>query len=400
MRDREYRLGMSDESVSQAAQQTAVAAIPERDPAEMEAYNRVKRRVLLADLVISLVYWIIWCFVAPSFMEWVGLPGGSRWLGLLAGGLAMLGGSVLVSLPLDYYSSFIVEHRFRLSNQTLGAWLMFQVKTWLVGGVIAGIVLGGLYAAMWYTGRWWGVWVWIGVMLFSVMLAKVFPLLILPLFYPSKPLERPSLSDRLRELAGGAGMTITGIFDLQMSKETKKANAMLAGLGSSRRVYLSDTLLGSFDDDQIAVVFAHELGHHVRGHIWKMIGISAVVSSLMVTLIWWRLNPYAGSSVPADWSAAIAGLSQVMLITSLFPLLISPVTNAISRRFERQCDGDALRLTDNPNAYRTAFQQLGRLNLDDPNPPWWEVVWFCDHPPMAQRIAMADDYESRMSKSE
>jgi len=391
---------MSDESTSQPAQENPAAAIPQRDPAEIEAYNRVNRRIHLADLAISLVYWIIWCLIARDVVGWLGLPGGSRWLGLLAAAVVMLGGSVLVGLPLNYYGGFAVEHRFKLSNQTLGAWLMFQVKAWLVGGIIGAIVLGGLYAAVWYGGRWWGVWVWLGVMLLSIGLAKVFPLVILPLFYPSKPLERPSLAERLKELAGGAGMTITGIFNLQLSKDTKKANAMLAGMGSSRRVYLADTLLDSFDDDQITVVFAHELGHHTRGHIWKLIGMSAVASSLMVTLIWWRLNPFAGSSEPADWSAAIAAFSQVMLISTVFPLVIGPITNAISRRFERQCDSDALRLTDNPQAYRTAFEQLGRLNLDDPTPPWWEVVFFDDHPPLGQRIKMAEEYERAGARGE
>jgi STE24 endopeptidase len=375
-----------------AADAAQPAVIPARDPAEVRAYNQAHRRLNLADIAISLVYWLTWCWLARGFVTGAGLADGSRWVGLVVAGMAMMGGSVLVGLPLGYYGGYTLEHRFKLSNQTFTAWMVYQLKSWLVGGLIGGVVLAGLYAAVWYGGRWWGVWVWIGVMLLSVVLAKVFPLVILPLFYPSKPLERPSLADRLRQLAGGAGMTITGIFNLELSKDTKKANAMLAGMGSSRRVYLSDTLLESFDDDQIAVVFAHELGHHVRGHIWKLIGISAVVSSLLVTLIWWRLNPFAGSSVPADWSRAIAGLAQVMLITTVFPLLIGPITNAISRRFERQCDGDALRLVNNPQAYRTAFEQLGRLNLDDPDPPWWEVVWFDDHPPLRQRIAMADEH--------
>jgi STE24 endopeptidase len=186
-------------------------------------------------------------------------------------------------------------------------------------------------------------------------------------------------------------MQLTGVFNLQLSKDTKKANAMLAGMGSSRRVYLADTLLDAFSDDEIAVVFAHELGHHIRGHIYKGIALTAVVSSLLVALIHWRLNPFAGTD--ADWTQAIARLAQVMLISSAFPLLISPITNAISRRFEYQCDSDALRLTRDPQAYRSAFVRLGDMNLSDPNPPRWEEILFDDHPALAKRIAMADQYE-------
>jgi len=361
---------------------------PERNPEEVQAYHKIKRVIHLSHILLSLVYWSIWCFVAADFVDAIGIE--SRWLGLLISAVTMLGGLVVVSLPLDYYSDYIVEKRYDLTNQTPKTWFIFQLKSWMVGAVIGGIVLGGLYAALWYSGPLWSLWVWIGVMLLSVGLAKIFPLIILPLFYPAKPLDRPSLTERLKEMAGGAGMTITGIFNLALSKETKKANAMLAGLGSSRRVYLSDTLLEAFEDDHIAVVFAHELGHHIRKHILKGIAMAAIVSSLLVGLIHWQLNPLAGSE--ALWTKAVANFSTVMLIMTIFPLVSGPITNAISRYFERQADSDALRLTDNPNAFRETFELLTRMNLADPNPPLWEVIMFEDHPPMAQRIAMADKY--------
>jgi STE24 endopeptidase len=87
-----------------------------------------------------------------------------------------------------------------------------------------------------------------------------------------------------------------------------------------------------------------------------------------------------------------------MIISFVFPLLVSPITNAISRRFEYQCDSDALRLTRDPRAYRSAFQRLGDINLADPNPPRWEEVLFDDHPALAKRIAMADRYEPAPTK--
>jgi STE24 endopeptidase len=229
------------------------------------------------------------------------------------------------------------------------------------------------------------------MLVLSIVLAKLFPLVILPLSYPAKPLDRPTLTERLTSMARAAGMTITGVYDLGLSKDTKKANAMLAGLGSTRRVYLSDTLVGAFDDDQIAVVFAHELGHHIRKHIFKMIAMSAVVTSILVALIWWRLNPFAGQ--PGAWVGAVVAFAQVMLIATVYPLAIGPLVNAISRHFERQADRLALDLTRNPAAYRSAFDLLTRMNLADPDPPRWEEIMFDDHPAMAKRIAAADEWE-------
>lgn len=369
----------------------AAAVVPALDMDQIKEYNRIKRWCHLSGIALSLVYWIFWVAVAFTFVGWLDGFIDNRWAGLLVTVAVMAGGSVLVGLPLDYYSSYVVERRFNLSNQTPWSWFVFQLKAWGVGGVLAVILLGGLYSALWYGGSLWGVWVWIGLLVLSVVLAKLFPLVILPLFYPAKPLNRPELEQRLTDMAGQAGMTITGVYNLELSKDTKKANAMLAGLGSTRRVYLSDTLVGAFDPDQIAVVFAHELGHHIHRHIFKMIGLSAAVTSILVALIWWRLNPFAGPD--AGWPGAAAAFAQVMLIATVYPLLIGPVTNAISRHFERQADWKALEMTDDPGAFRGAFELLTRMNLADPEPPRWEEILFDDHPAMNKRIAMAGAYE-------
>jgi STE24 endopeptidase len=360
-------------------------------PPDVQEYHRVKRILHISELILAILYWAFWVGLGPGHVRWISQHVHSPWLGLFTGALVMLGGMVLVSLPLGYYGEFLIEKRFGLSNQTPQSWFVFEVKTWLVGAALAAVVLGGLYALLWYGGAMWGVWAWVGVMLLTVVLAKVFPLLILPMFYSSKPLDRPSLTDRLHALAAGTGLTITGVYDLALSKDTKKANAMLTGLGSSRRVYLSDTLLEAFSEDRIGVVFAHELGHHIRGHIWKAIGMGAAAMSVMVALIYWRLGPFQGR--PADWVDAVGALPQVFLIATLWPLLIAPITNAVSRRFERQCDSDALRITSDPAAYRGAFELLARMNLADPNPPRWEEILFYDHPPISKRIAMADQVE-------
>ncbi|MBI4582125.1 MAG: M48 family metallopeptidase [Planctomycetes bacterium] len=398
---------MPEDQTTEIARDTVVAAsvgeqpaalpavVPELDLRQIKEYARVKRWCHLSGIALSLAYWIAWVSLAAGFVTWLDNGIDNRWIGLFVAALVMVGGHIVVGLPLDYYSGFVVERRFDLSNQTPWSWLVFQVKTWLVGGILAVILLGGLYGALWYGGAAWGVYVWIGMMVLSIVLAKLFPLVILPLFYPAKPLDSPTLVERLTAMARGVGMTVTGVYNLALSKDTKKANAMLAGLGSTRRVYLSDTLVGAFGEDQIAVVFAHELGHHIRRHILKMIALSAVVSSILVALIWWRLNPFTGSGVA--WVGAVAAFAQVMLIATLYPLVIGPATNAVSRRFERQADRLALDLTNDPPAYRSAFDLLTRMNLADPDPPRWEEILFDDHPAMNKRIALADEWEQSRS---
>jgi STE24 endopeptidase len=166
---------------------------------------------------------------------------------------------------------------------------------------------------------------------------------------------------------------------------------MLTGLGSTRRVYLSDTLLDAFEHEEIEVVFAHELGHHTRGHIWKLLALSAVVSTLHVAVLAYFLHPYHGSG-PEDFSGAIAVLPLIAVCLGFLSMIIKPLHNAISRRFERQCDGDAIRRTGNPQAFRNTMARLAETNLADPDPHPFIEWYFYDHPAIRKRIASADNF--------
>jgi STE24 endopeptidase len=219
------------------------------------------------------------------------------------------------------------------------------------------------------------------------------PVLILPLFYKVERIDNAELAQRMARLAEGTGLSIQGVYRLGLSAETAKANAMLAGLGRTRRVLMGDTLLDRFSGDEIEVIFAHEIGHHVHRHIRKMI----VTGALFSLAGFWIC-----SRVMLAWSAAhfgIADASQMppatlpllMFVLTLFALLLEPVQNAISRRYERQCDRYALVRTGLRAAYVSAFRKLARLNKDDPEPHPLEVFLFHSHPPIAERLALADE---------
>lgn len=360
-----------------------------RDPATIKAYHRRRRLSSIIGLLTFVGYIAAWMSPARSLANAVAEAGYSRWvaLGLLA--LALGAGFELLTLPLAYYRSYVLEHRFGLSNETRSHWLGQRVKSWLVGAAVTSILLATLYGLLWHAGRTWWAWVWGAWLLLTVGLAKLFPLVILPLFYPTRPVEDEALCRRLTALAEGTGISIDGVFMLDLSAETRKVNAMLTGLGASRRVFLSDTLLEAFSLPQIEVVFAHELAHHVRGHIGKGLLLSAVVSSALVAAIAWRLDPIGGPN-PELWPAALSELPAAILVATGVQLLLQPVGNAVSRHFERQCDADALHRTGDRQVYRETFEKLGEINLADPNPPRIVELLFHDHPALAKRIAMAD----------
>src|SRR5262249_30156455 len=155
------------------------------------------------------------------------------------------------TLPVDYYSSFVLEHRYRLSNQTLAAWIIKRLKGYLVGGLIALPMLLGLYALIWYSGSWWWIWAALGFLAVTLLLGRVLPVLILPLFYRVAPFQDAVLQERLEHIAAGTGLTLQGVYRLVLSAETKKANAALTGLGRTRRVLLGGTLLEEFTPEEI-----------------------------------------------------------------------------------------------------------------------------------------------------
>ncbi|MGF1581862.1 MAG: M48 family metalloprotease, partial [Gemmataceae bacterium] len=189
------------------------------------------------------------------------------------------------------------------------------------------------------------------------------------------------------------GLQIEGGYRLVLRKKKKNANAALAGLGKSRRVLLGDTLLEKFTPEEIAVVFAHEIGHHVHKHIPKMILFGIFTTMLGFWLVDLLLRQGTGtltslSNVAFSFKHP-AALPLVLFVLSVFGLILSPLENALSRFHERQCDRYALERTGLHDGYRSAFVKLATMNKSDPDPHPL-VVWLLhDHPPIRERISMA-----------
>jgi STE24 endopeptidase len=359
-------------------------------PAESQHYQRLKHRALFVNLALNFAGLVLAALVlGPRFDGALRpLTGNGPWLRLALLGLVYGFGLELLTLPVDFWSGYLLEHRFGLSRQSLGAWLWKKVKGWLLLVPFGLAVLFGLYALLNWAGPWWWVWAAGAWLLVVVVLGQLLPVLILPLFYRVERLDDSGLLDRFRGLAAGTGLAVEGVYRLGLSDETKKANAALAGLGRTRRVLLGDTLLSEFTPEEIDVVFAHELGHHVHRHLPKMIAVEIVLSAAGLWLADRALHalaPALGYAGPTDPAA----LPLLLLVLSAFALLVMPAQNALSRRFERQCDRYALERTANPAAYRSAFTKLAEQNKSDPDPHPLVVWLFHDHPPIGERIGMA-----------
>lgn len=359
--------------------------------AEARRYSRRKLVAEILDTAIAIGYLVAIVAAADRLDSLLAsLPGcASRWPRLIAMFSLVVAGHLLVSFPLDVYSGYWLERRFGLSRQSLGRWLWRLGKRQAIGWTIGALLVGGLYALIWLVGWAWWIVAAVAFFVFTVLLGQLAPVVILPLFYKVRRLEDAELLERFRRLCAGTGLTIEGIYRLDLSVETLKANAALAGLGRTRRVLLSDTLLGGFEPDELEIVLAHELGHHVYRHIPKLIGLGLAFSVagfyLCDLVLRWRYG------VPLDYRALpVASLPLVLLVLAVQSLVFQPLRAAISRRFERQCDRYALQRTGNKAAYRSTFEKLARQNKADPAPHPLEVLLFHDHPPIAERLKLAD----------
>jgi STE24 endopeptidase len=362
-------------------------------PPEVKRYQRQKITIGIVNAALA-IGWMGLLGVAlggPLGQQYTAWVGNEDWARLLVCAAFLAVTLEMLTLPLDYYSGFVLEHRYGLSNQTLGAWLWKRLKGYAVSGTLGLFLVFGVYWILWVTGDWWWLVATVGWLLFTLVIGRLLPTVILPIFYKVTPIEDASLIERLKKLTEGTTLTIEGVYELHLSEETKKANAALAGLGKSRRVLLGDTLLSQFTPEEIEVVFAHEVGHHVYRHLIKGISLNVVLSLVGFFVVHLVLTAVATRDVLGyNGIGDPAALPLFLFVVAMFGLLLSPLKNALSRFYERQCDQYALDRTQNREAYRSAFIKLARINKSDPDPHPLIALLFYDHPPIRERLAMAE----------
>jgi STE24 endopeptidase len=366
---------------------------PERQK-EAKRYARIKRRLMVADLAITGLYALLWLGLgwSAAMRGWLAGFTDSPWLLVLLFAAVFGGIYYLIGLPLSYYSGFVLPHRFGQSNETLRGWIGDQLKGLLIGGLIGLAVLQAIYAVLRaYPDSWW-IWASILMLFFSVVLSILAPVLLFPLFYKFIPLgaEHAELVSRLKRLSEQAGTRVKGVYQFDMSRRTKSANAALAGLGATRRIILGDTLLSEFSHDEIETVLAHELGHHVNRDIPLSIAfetVSTVVGLFLASLaLRWGVGFFGFEGV-----GDIAALPLFMLVMGLYGLVTMPLGNAFSRWREVLADRYALETTGNGPAFASAMTRLANQNLAEVDPePWVEFLLY-SHPALKKRIKMAEN---------
>jgi STE24 endopeptidase len=376
---------------------------PERQK-RADQYARIRRRLWALNLLLNGLYLGLWVGMGwaveirktliPYAAERFGitLP---WWVELVLFAAILFGPWIILTLPLDYYSGFVLPHRFDLSTQTLRGWLSDMAKGAALGMIIGTPLLLAFYGTIRLAPKTWWIWAAAGYTLVTAILTTIAPILLMPIFFKFKPLgeEHSELAERLTHLAQSAGTYVQGVFTFDMSRRTRAANAALVGLGRTRRIILGDTLLSEFTSDEIETVMAHELAHHVH----KDILISLVVQTcfnflafyLSAVMLNWTVNQTALTGVDDP-----AGLPFIGLLLGILSLLTMPISNAFSRWRESIADDYALEATRKPIPFASAMTRIANQNLAEVDPERWVVLLLYSHPPLKSRIEKAQHFSS------
>jgi STE24 endopeptidase len=366
---------------------------------ENRAYQRTRVALAIVSPLAGIALGLLMLFtgLAQAFRDIAHRLGRNRWSRVLVFFALYSVFTSLVLLPLDWYSGWALEHRFNLSNQSLSAWALDQVKA--LGFQIVAVGVVPLLSLAWrvietHPKRWW-LWLSFGALPVATAAVLLQPLVFDPLFNKFTTLHDASLRADILALAERAHIPARDVFEVDMSTKTKKVNAYVSGFGASQRIVLWDTTLQQMSRDEILFVMGHEMGHYVLHHIWQGLAWVAIGSFAVLWLTAWLARLLLGR-FGGRWRIASAGdLAAMPLLFALLAFVNyvgAPIGNAISRGIEHEADVFSLELTHDNDAGARSFLKLASGNRSDPEPAGWVKVLLYDHPALGERIRFALEY--------
>ncbi|MDO9392266.1 MAG: M48 family metallopeptidase [bacterium] len=313
--------------------------------------------------------------------------------------LMMIG--YLSGIPASLYSDFKLEKKYEFSTITIKTWLGDQVKSLLVSGVLMGLLFSGFYLCINWLGTLWWLAAWGLVVSFAFLMIFLSPVVLMPLFNKFVPLEDEELKNKILEMARKADFPLAGVYQMDASKRSTHDNAFFTGMGKTRRIVFYDTMVKNYSHQELLSVMGHEIGHWKMKHIFKMIAAVSLLSGALL---------FAASRILAHpWiynAIGLGGLFEQMgfngpligvalyVVSILFEplnLLLSPLMNWQSRKYEYQSDAYALQLNPSAADMKGALIKLSQKNLSNLFPHPLYVIFHYSHPPLLARLKTIDD---------
>ncbi|HEX2099149.1 MAG TPA: M48 family metallopeptidase [Candidatus Synoicihabitans sp.] len=367
----------------------AVAAIMDGDTyRKTVAYTLAKNRFGSLQLVFDAG--VLALVLASGVLPWLyATVGGWSLHGTWDDALFILFAGVLLSLPglpFDWWAQFRLEERFGFNKSNQALWITDKIKALALTFVLGFPLLWGLLSLVGWVGRSWWLWGFGLFFGFQLLMLVLYPKLILPLFNKLTPLPAGELRDRLMALADRTGFKASTIEVIDGSKRSGHSNAFFTGFGRFRRIVLFDTLINQLAPEELEAVLAHEVGHYKKGHIPKMLALSAAMQFGAFALIaWLAWAPWfnTGFGLPAGELAPAFLLFG--LLSGLATFWFSPLGNLLSRKHEYEADAFARDAMRGPAPLIGALRRLAQKNLSNLTPHPWFSGFYYSHPTLVER---------------
>jgi len=304
--------------------------------------------------------------------------------------------STLISLPLDYYSSFILKHAYGLSNQSFVKWIGDFLKSFAISIAAGSALIWIPYTLIKRTPRYW--WLYFGLLLIPVIFFITFisPVYIDPIFNKYEKVQDTKLEAKIYDLIGKTDIKNVKVYQVNKSADTKEMNAYMTGVLNTKRIVLWDTTIKNLTDRETLGVVAHEMGHYLMGHVWKAIILGGILNVFVFYLInrvaLWVLSK-SGGTFGFTKLQDIASLPLLMLFLSIFMFIVTPAVNAYSRYTETEADRFELELTKDNEASISSMIKLHQTSLVLPTPGIVYKLWNYDHPTFEERVNFAKNYK-------
>jgi Zn-dependent protease with chaperone function len=393
-------------SPSTGAPQVQGYTLTPAQEAQAVAYARARHELYFLDVAYGLLLLILILHlrIAPMYRNWA-----ENWTDNAFGQVFVFTPLLLVTVDVLSLPTGMWAHRLALqyqqSIQGWGSWLADWVKGEFVEMAIFILLVWVLFAVIRKAPRRWWFWFWVSAVPLIILGAVIEPLVVEPLFFKFTPLAstEPALAANIERMTERAGAPIpqSRIFEMNASAKLRELNAYVTGLGASKRVVVWDTTIRRMTGEEVLFVTGHEMGHyalnHVRNGILLSCGVLLLFLHLSYRLLHWMLARW-GETWAIRGEGDLAALPVLILLLSVFGFLFTPIENAFSRHVEHQADQYGLEvihglIPDAPVVAAHAFQILGEVDLEEPNPSTAVKFWFYNHPPLDERMRFAETYD-------
>ena len=360
---------------------------------QAQHYNETRTRFgfirATVNLVLLLAFWIIGGF------EWLDQVVRTFDHGPIVTGLAYIGTLVLASsiinIPFQLYSTFLIEARFGFNRTTVLTFVGDVLKGFALGTIIGGLLLTVVLAFFEWVGPLAWLWCWIASTTLMLAVQFIAPTWIMPLFNTFTPLDGGELHDSILNYARSVRFPLQGIFVVDGSRRSSKANAFFTGFGKHKRIGLFDTLVEHYTVPELVAVVAHEVGHYKKQHIWKSIVLSiAHLGAMLWILSLFLQQEGLFEAFSVNEPSTYTGLVFFGLLFTPVELVLSVLVNLFSRKNEFEADAFSAHTTGNGAALVSALRKLSADNLSNLTPHWFDVFLHYSHPPVLERIRALD----------